>query len=101
MAIYGYTSPKLRSWALLTTAKDGVAAIGRDARPEYFLRLKHGKAATDALTAFSRRRWLARRIENREVIEDVASHSLVYPVTHGARIPPEIITADDEDDLFS
>ena len=27
MTIYGYTSPKLRSWALLTTTKDDFAAI--------------------------------------------------------------------------
>jgi uncharacterized protein YcgL (UPF0745 family) len=30
MPIYGYTSPKLRSWALLTTRKDDFAAIPKN-----------------------------------------------------------------------
>jgi Druantia protein DruA len=75
--------------------------LGQEDTPKYFLPLKRAAESTDRLADFWRRRWLARRIENQDVIEDVAAHSLVYPVTHGARIPPEIITAEDEDDLFS
>jgi Domain of unknown function (DUF4338) len=75
--------------------------LGRDVRPKYFLPLKHGKTATEALTAFWRRRWLARRIEATEVLQDVERHTLVYPVTHGARVPPDVITAEDDGDLFS
>jgi hypothetical protein len=42
------------------------------------------------------RRWLARRIENDDVLRAVEEHTLVYPIEHGARVRlPEI----DEDQL--
>ena len=37
------------------------------------------------------RRWLAGRIERAGVLDQVASHRLVHPVTHGARVTlPEV-----------
>lgn len=43
-----------------------------------------------AIAAFWGRRWLAPRVARREVRDAVRAHSLVYPVTHGARVrlPP-------------
>lgn len=36
-------------------------------------------------------RWLANRILNPDVLAEVERHTLVYPVTHGARVPlPEL-----------
>jgi hypothetical protein len=75
--------------------------MGQDDAPKYFLSMKHRAMSTERLAAFWRKRWLSGRIQNDEVLQDVASHSLVYPVSHGARIPPGIVTAEDDDDLFS
>jgi hypothetical protein len=74
--------------------------LGQDEMPKYFLPLKRTTESTENLAEFWRRRWLARRIESKDVLENVASHTLYYPVTHGARIPPNIISADNEDDLL-
>ena len=39
---------------------------------------------------FWRKRWLSKRIVNPDVLQSVEQHTLVYPVTHGARVvlPP-------------
>lgn len=74
--------------------------LGQDETPKYFLPISHASESTERLAAFWRRRWLARRIENPDVLKDVGSHSLCYPVTHGARIPPEILRKDDDENLF-
>jgi hypothetical protein len=53
-----------------------------------------------AVAAFWRRRWLAPRVMRTEVREAVRTHTLVYPVTHGARVllPP---VAGEEGPLFA
>jgi hypothetical protein len=42
--------------------------------------------AAAAIAAFWGRRWLAPRAASREVRDAVRAHTLVYPVTHGARV---------------
>jgi len=42
--------------------------------------------ATVAIVDFWRERWLAKRIEREHVLEDVARHTLAYPIRHGARV---------------
>ena len=43
-------------------------------------------ATTSAMVDYWRTRWLAKRIERAEVLDDVRRNSLAYPVTHGARV---------------
>jgi hypothetical protein len=47
---------------------------------------KWGPEATAAIVDWWRERWLARRIDHDRVLDEVAAHTLVRPVRHGARV---------------
>lgn len=61
--------------------------IGLAKQPDYILPANHGPAATAAIGAWWRERWLRHRVTSDEVLEEVARHTRVHPVTHGARVP--------------
>lgn len=58
--------------------------FGLDRRPKYLLR--GGSLTTNAIAEFWRVRWLANRVSLPEVIADVQSHTLAYPIRHGGRV---------------
>lgn len=58
--------------------------LGYARRPHYIL--PPSRPTTEAIAKFWRERWLARRIENPGVLDEVARHSVSYPVEHGARV---------------
>jgi uncharacterized protein DUF4338 len=60
--------------------------LGLTKTPRYFLPTTNSRKQTDKLAGYWRRRWLAARISYPGILEEVASHSLLYPVTHGARV---------------
>lgn len=60
--------------------------IGLARRPDYIIPLNEGSAATAQIGAWWRERWLRNRIASDEVLEEVARHTRVHPVTHGARV---------------
>lgn len=60
--------------------------IGLARRPDYIIPLNEGSAATAQIGAWWRERWLRNRITSDEVLEEVARHTRVHPVTHGARV---------------
>jgi len=60
--------------------------IGLARKPEYIVPLGDGRAATAAIGAWWRERWLRNRIASDEVLEEVACHTRVHPITHGARV---------------
>lgn len=60
--------------------------LGLTAKPKYFLPISDATAQTEKLAAYWRRRWLAGRILRPGILEQVAQHTLSYPVTHGARV---------------
>lgn len=60
--------------------------LGMDAEPDYFMRPEDGPAATASIAAWWRDRWLSLRIRQDPVLEEVAAHTLVRPVRHGARV---------------
>ncbi len=62
--------------------------LGLSARPTPII--PQTRAAMEAVIDFWRNRWLANRIEREESLVAAASHSLAYPVRHGARValPP-------------
>jgi hypothetical protein len=64
--------------------------VGRSKRPDYLLPRKKPKEVTQAIAKFWRTRWLAKRIQRMDVLEDVARHSLKHPIQHGGRVllPP-------------
>jgi hypothetical protein len=59
-------------------------------KPRYHFPLADGVEVTRKIGDYWVRRWLSRRIERDEVIEQVERQTLVYPITHGARValPP-------------
>jgi hypothetical protein len=60
--------------------------LGMDSRPKYFLSPQKAKKHTDLLAQFWRKRWLSGRITRPGILEETATHTLSYPVTHGARV---------------
>jgi hypothetical protein len=46
------------------------------------------------LVSYWRERWLAQRINNRTVLEEVERHTLAYPVKHGARVPLPAVSSE-------
>jgi hypothetical protein len=71
--------------------------LGRARKPRYIFQQKPAQRVTDNIATFWIRRWLAPRIENSEVLEATAAHSLAQPVSHGGRVvlPPVIEEAFD------
>lgn len=59
--------------------------LGMENRPDYLFS-RWGADATNTISDWWRERWLAQRIEQDHVLEEVASHTLVRPVRHGARV---------------
>jgi hypothetical protein len=60
--------------------------IGKAKRPKYLLPQSPSGAASEAIAAYWRRRWLSARVTRSDVLSSVAAHSLAFPVTHGARV---------------
>jgi hypothetical protein len=72
--------------------------LGLSNRPKYYLPQKNSKEITKYLSQYWLKRWLVKRIERSEVIQEVKKHRLIYPIEHGARVRlPEI----EEEGLFS
>jgi hypothetical protein len=64
--------------------------LGMQAAPDYLLPQGAGAEVTARIAAWWRERWLVGRAKNPEVLARVQAHTLVTPVTHGARVllPP-------------
>jgi hypothetical protein len=61
--------------------------IGAAKRPKYVVPVNEGVAATAAIGAWWRERWLRNRIISDDVLDEIERHTTVRPVTHGARVP--------------
>jgi uncharacterized protein DUF4338 len=64
--------------------------LGIDPKPSYLVPIQDGVAATARIAAWWRERWLRNRIRSDDFLAEVARHTLVRPIRHGARvvIPP-------------
>lgn len=64
--------------------------LGIDPNPDYFIPNINDQAATEAVAGWWRERWLRGRIQSEAVLDEVARHTLVRPIHHGARVvqPP-------------
>jgi uncharacterized protein DUF4338 len=65
--------------------------IGLDAKPEFLVPQDAPRAKTDAIAQWWKERWMRPRVARPETIAAVESHTLVYPIRHGARVmlPPD------------
>ena len=65
--------------------------LGMDEQPDYIFTQDDPRAGTEAISAWWVERWLSRRIESDDVLDEVARHTLVrdgrYPM-HGACVRP-------------
>ncbi len=71
--------------------------LGLQSTPKYFLPSKSPKRSTQMLGEYWRRRWLLGRIARPGILEEVAKHTLSYPISHGARVQ---LPNDDQAELF-
>jgi hypothetical protein len=55
-------------------------------KPRYLFPFEDSTSVTRGIGDYWIRRWLSRRIEQDTVLGEVERHTLVYPVTHGARV---------------
>lgn len=60
--------------------------LGLTTKPDYVLPQVRPRTVTERIAEFWMRRWLARRISNESVLEATSAHSLVHPISHGARV---------------
>ena len=59
--------------------------LGIDATPDYLFPTD-GPDSTAAVGSWWRERWLARRIDSDTVLAEVERHTLIRPISHGARV---------------
>lgn len=73
--------------------------LGIDGKPQYVLKASSTEGATKRISDWWFERWGRPRTERPEVLEQIALHTPVYPVRHGARVKlPQ--TLDEEFLLF-
>lgn len=60
--------------------------LGMDGEPDYLFDMDDPESSTVAIGRWWMDRWLQRRIESEDVLAQVAEHTLVRPIRHGARV---------------
>ena len=83
------------------TENPGDFMLGIDRRPKWLVPQKDPEGTTERIIDWWRERWFTMRASNPEVLARIGSHSLAYPVQHGARVQlPEDRSNPDEDELL-
>ena len=62
--------------------------VGLDESPDYFFDQNSEMEATQAIGDWWMDRWLSMRVQKDWVLERVEKHTLIRPITHGARVKP-------------
>ena len=67
--------------------------IGAASEAEYIVATgeRASGLTTAAIGAWWRERWLRNRIMSDAVLEEIERHTRVHPITHGARVPPQLV----------
>jgi len=68
--------------------------IGKNSRAKYYLPQKAPEKGTEKLGQFWIHRWLDGRITRDGILGQVATHTLDYPINHGARVPLYLLRAE-------
>jgi hypothetical protein len=61
--------------------------LGLDSRPAYLIPQTTARNRTDMIAQYWRDRWLTTRLRKPGILDDVAKHTLTYPIAHGAVVP--------------
>lgn len=69
--------------------------LGLSKKPKYILPQQKPSEVTRRIAEFWISRWVRRRIEREDVLEQIAANTLVHPANHGARVHlPELTEAE-------
>jgi hypothetical protein len=60
--------------------------LGMASRPDFLIPPKAAAEASRRIAIWWTSRWLKPRVQSEDVLADVALHTLVHPITHGARV---------------
>lgn len=60
--------------------------LGMSNSPKYFIPPTRVKQKTESIADYWRQRWLLKRIVKPGVLDEVARHTCVYPIRHGAQV---------------
>lgn len=60
--------------------------LGVSTTPRFCLPMTRAKHRSAALAEFWRERWLSKRLEKPGLFQEVARHTMVYPIRHGAQV---------------
>ena len=60
--------------------------IGKEKRPKYIIPQNFPKKRSEKIIKHWANRWLIKRLDRKDIIEKIESHSLDHPVNHGARV---------------
>jgi Domain of unknown function (DUF4338) len=60
--------------------------LGMADTPKYLITPTHMRQKTELIADFWRQRWLLNRLKKPGVLDDVARHTCVYPIRHGAQV---------------
>ncbi len=63
--------------------------VGFDKRPKFLIPQGNPKQSTELIVSYWCKRWLVNRINNTDVINELKSNTLSYPITHKARVKLE------------
>ncbi len=74
--------------------------LGLDSEPTYLFDHSSPKEETDRIVGWWTRRWLLNRSKRQDVLDRVASETLIYPVRHGARVVLPPIEEEGQVELF-
>lgn len=61
--------------------------LGLDSRPAYLIPQTIARQRTDMIARYWQERWLKARLQKPHILDEVAKHTLTYPITHGAVVP--------------
>jgi len=64
----------------------GDVLLGRASKARYVLPQTRPRERSDMIARYWMERWLSNRIERDDVLSAVEKHTLVHPITHGARV---------------
>ena len=60
--------------------------LGMDEEPDYIFDLDRPERSTKEIGRWWAERWLGQRIESDDILERVAQHTKIRPISHGARV---------------
>lgn len=75
------------NYAVALTSNFRQVLLGTDNQPTYLIPQEEDARRTDMISDYWRRRWLSPRISKARILDEVSTHTLCYPITHGATVP--------------